>query len=198
RRLRGRAADAGRDDRLNVPKARGWPAQECRLWHARRRCHDDRARFLIQRDDRPRRECGDRAQDHEYPRNEDAHADPPGRHYAKVIRDYAEALMKIQFAVPMLLAGVVTAAAQPLTPEQTLNRRAISDLEFSADGTRLVFTVADAPKGSTRPRHLWLLDATSGRVRPLTTADDKSDGSPKWSPDGRFIAFFRSDDGERQ
>src|SRR5437016_1176658 len=93
-------------------------------------------------------------------------------------------------SVLALLVAATAAAAAPLTPEQTLNRRAIGDLEFSADGARLVFTVTEPPSGTTRPRHLWLLDVASARVRALTGADAKSDSSPRWSPDGRFIAFL--------
>ena len=53
-----------------------------------------------------------------------------------------------------------------------------------------MFTVAEPPKGATRPRRLWLLDVASGTVRPLTSAEGKSDASPRWSPDGRAIAFL--------
>src|SRR2546426_2814696 len=103
-----------------------------------------------------------------------------------VIRHHTEGVMKTRTALLLFLATAAAASAAPLSPEQALNRRAIGDLEFSPDGTRLVFTVTDPPKGSTRPRHLWLLDVASGRLRPLTTAAGKSDSSPRWSPDGQL------------
>jgi dipeptidyl aminopeptidase/acylaminoacyl peptidase len=100
--------------------------------------------------------------------------------------------------VLVAMAGAVAGAqAQPLTPAQTLDRRSIGDLEFSPDRTRVVFTVTEPVKGAARQRNLWLLDVASGRVRQLTFAA-KSDGSPRWSPDGRSIAFLSDRDGAAQ
>ena len=98
-------------------------------------------------------------------------------------------------ACAVIAAAVLQAA--PLTPEQTLDRRAIGELEFSPDGSRLVFTVTDPPRGSARARAVWLLDVGSGRLRQLTFPG-KSDGSPRWSPDGSSIAFTSDRDGAPQ
>jgi len=94
-------------------------------------------------------------------------------------------------------AAVAALSAAPLTPEQTLDRRSIGDLEFSPDGSRLVFTVTDPPKASSRARALWLLDIASGQLRQLTFSG-KSDSSPRWSPDGTSIAFTSDRDGAPQ
>ena len=105
--------------------------------------------------------------------------------------------MKKTMLAPLALAlAAATASAQaPLTPEQTLNRRTIGDLEFSPDGSRLVFTVTEPPKASTRQRNVWLIDVPTGRARQLTAAIDKSDSSARWSPDGQSIAFLSDRDG---
>ena len=100
-------------------------------------------------------------------------------------------------SVLMGAAAVVALSAAPLTPEQTLDRRSIGDLDFSPDGSRLVFTVTDPPKGATRARALWMMDVASGQLRQLTFSD-KSDGSPRWSPDGMSIAFTSDRDGTAQ
>jgi len=106
--------------------------------------------------------------------------------------------MKNAVFVASALACAVAASAQaPLTPEQTLNRRAIAELELSPDGSRLAFTVTEPVKGTSRARAIWLLDVASGRLRQLTFSG-KSDGSPRWSPDGSAIAFTSDRDGEAQ
>jgi dipeptidyl aminopeptidase/acylaminoacyl peptidase len=96
-----------------------------------------------------------------------------------------------------IATGTLVAADTPLTPAQALDRSSIADLQFSPDGARLVFTVAAPPKGAARPRSIWLLDVASGRTRQLTFSG-KSDGSPRFAPDGRSIAFTSDRDGVTQ
>src|SRR5262245_59499088 len=100
-------------------------------------------------------------------------------------------------AAAALAVGLVAAAEAPLSPEQTLDRRSIGELEFSPDGSRLVFTVSEPVKGTARARSIWLLDVASGQLRQLTFSG-KSDGSPRWSPDGRSIAFTSDRSGGAQ
>src|SRR3954466_12971198 len=103
--------------------------------------------------------------------------------------------MKKTVLVLVALAAAVL-AAQPvsLTPELALDRHGIGDLELSPDGTRVVFTVTDPVKAAARQRNIWVLDVASGTVRQLTFST-KSDGSPRWAPDGRAIAFLSDRDG---
>jgi dipeptidyl aminopeptidase/acylaminoacyl peptidase len=84
-----------------------------------------------------------------------------------------------------------------LTPEASLNLRSIADLQFSADGARLAFVVTEPAKGSDRPRHIWLYDKASGVVRQFTYSA-KSESLPRWSPDGKQLAFLSNREGEQQ
>jgi dipeptidyl aminopeptidase/acylaminoacyl peptidase len=78
---------------------------------------------------------------------------------------------------------------KPLTAQQAVNTRAISDLHFSSDGTRVAMVVSEPPKGTTRLRHIWLLDVASHDLRQFTNSA-KSEDTPRWSPDGKRLAFL--------
>lgn len=99
-------------------------------------------------------------------------------------------------AAVCMLTWPVVASAQ-LTPAQLIDRRAIADLTFSPDGTRLAFTVTDPPKGAERNRDIWVLDVGSRDARQFTSAP-KSDNHPQWSPDGRSLAFLSNRDENTQ
>ena len=91
----------------------------------------------------------------------------------------------------------VPLAAAPLTPEQTLDRRQPSDLNVSPDGRQVAFSVTEPPEGKAPAEDIWLLDVASGRARPLTHST-RVNRSPRWSPDGRTLAFLSSRNGAPQ
>jgi len=84
-----------------------------------------------------------------------------------------------------------------LTPEGSLNVRSISDLQFSPDGSRLAFVVAEPPKEKGRARHVWIYEKGSGVVRQFTFSG-KSESAPRWSPDGSRLAFLSNREGDQQ
>ena len=89
-----------------------------------------------------------------------------------------------------VVVGAVAAAADaPLSPEQAIDRRSIGEVALSPDGGTVAFTVTEPPKGTGRQRNIWAADVSTGRVRQLTFSP-KNDYSPRWSPDGRSIAFL--------
>jgi dipeptidyl aminopeptidase/acylaminoacyl peptidase len=83
-----------------------------------------------------------------------------------------------------------------LTPETFLELRNLQDPQFSPDGSRIAFVVSDPLKGDKRTRHIWLYDHQSTATRQLTYSE-KSETSPRWSPDGKKLAFL-SNRGEQQ
>jgi dipeptidyl aminopeptidase/acylaminoacyl peptidase len=110
------------------------------------------------------------------------------------------ALSTIFFVFPCQSFSQQTAvpvSAKPLSPEALLSLRHLSALEFSPDNTHVAFVVAEPAKADKRSSHIWLFDVSNGSVRQLTYSE-KSETSPKWSPDGKFLAFLSSRDANQQ
>lgn len=79
---------------------------------------------------------------------------------------------------------------QPITAEDLYAFRFIGDPRLSPDGSSVAFTVtvADRERNDYRSR-IWLVPTDGGAApRPLTAGIGK-DTSPRWSPDGRRLAF---------
>src|SRR5271154_5159189 len=85
----------------------------------------------------------------------------------------------------------------PLTPEAPLNLRFLSDLQLSPDGTRLAFVVTEPPTDDGRATHIWLYDKPSNTTRQFTYSK-KSEKYPRWSPDGKQLAFLSNRNEEDQ
>jgi dipeptidyl aminopeptidase/acylaminoacyl peptidase len=109
----------------------------------------------------------------------------------------------ILFALTALAAPIPTReqskakAPNLLTPEASLNLRSISDLQFSPDGNRLAFVVTEPAKGERRARHIWIYEKQSSSTRQFTYSA-KSDFLPRWSPDGKRLAFLSDRDEQQQ
>jgi dipeptidyl aminopeptidase/acylaminoacyl peptidase len=110
----------------------------------------------------------------------------------------------IFFAAAMICyapAGMAQSAAsgalKPLTAQQAINTHGIGDLHFSPDGLRVAMTVSEPVKGATRLNHIWMLNVTTKELRQFT-ASAKSEDSPRWSPDGKKLAFLSDREESRQ
>jgi dipeptidyl aminopeptidase/acylaminoacyl peptidase len=85
-----------------------------------------------------------------------------------------------------------------MRPESIGDLIDIADPRLSPDGARVAFvvTTVDLEENEYRSR-VWLAH-TDGSVAPQPfTAGDRRDGRPRWSPDGRWLAFVshRADEG---
>jgi dipeptidyl aminopeptidase/acylaminoacyl peptidase len=108
----------------------------------------------------------------------------------------ARSLQDIPRAVEQSQA-VPTPSSKVLTPEMILNRWSIGDLRVSPDGNRVAFVVSEPAKASGQRRNIWVHDIPAASLKQLTAAA-KSDTRPRWSPDGRSLAFLSDRDGTNQ
>jgi dipeptidyl aminopeptidase/acylaminoacyl peptidase len=101
--------------------------------------------------------------------------------------------------VPLATCAQESAAGQkkPLTPEAAVSSRSITDLQLSPEGNRLALVLGEPPRGEQRIRHIWLYDKSSNSLREFT-ASAKSESNPRWSPDGKQLAFLSNRDDQQQ
>jgi dipeptidyl aminopeptidase/acylaminoacyl peptidase len=107
-------------------------------------------------------------------------------------------------AVLVFMTSVALAqAAQPrsLLVADFARQRSVADPRVSPDGKWIAYTVStiDAEKDK-RDTDIWMIAWDgSGRVR-LTSMPDSSESQPRWSPDGRYLAFLakRGDEAEKK
>lgn len=100
-------------------------------------------------------------------------------------------------AIVIVLVTPVS-AQQPMTPDDVLALRQVSDAQVSPDGRWIAYvvSVADLEQNAANT-DIWLVEAAGGEPIQLTRSP-KTDAQPRWSPDGKWIGFVSARDGRSQ
>jgi dipeptidyl aminopeptidase/acylaminoacyl peptidase len=91
-----------------------------------------------------------------------------------------------------------------LTPEDLVDIRSVADPRISPDGRSIAFVVTEPGDPSkpdkARDDNIWIVPVDSSEPARLLASSPKSENSPRWSPDGRWLAFLsdRGEDGQTQ
>jgi dipeptidyl aminopeptidase/acylaminoacyl peptidase len=105
------------------------------------------------------------------------------------------------FFVYLFLPTIANAAdKRPMTIDDLLAFKRVSDPQISPDGKLVAYVVGEVDKEANKiPSSIWLA-ATDGKSEPkrLTNAAGKKDSHPRWRPDGKSILFQSNRSGENQ
>src|SRR5213596_2369611 len=98
----------------------------------------------------------------------------------------------------LLLSPPLLAQKRAITFEDYIALKAVSDPQLSPDGKWVAYTVSTPSLQDNRnvPR-VWVVEVVTGRSRQLTNGPG-SDRQPRWSPDGKTLAFISTREGGAQ
>ena len=77
--------------------------------------------------------------------------------------------------------------------EDLLKIRRVGDPQISPDGKRVAFSIGDVNVDANRTvTQIYIMSSAGGEMKQLTNGDVSS-SSPRWSPDGKQIAYVTGD-----
>jgi len=91
----------------------------------------------------------------------------------------------------VFLSCLAAGAKRPITQTDLYAFHWIASPQISPDGAKIVYTLVTVnSKHDNYETALWMIPSSGGAARQMTSGTH--DSSPRWSPDGRTLAFLRA------
>jgi len=98
-----------------------------------------------------------------------------------------------QLAVALMLAGTATAGTRPIGPEDIARLQIVAEPQVDPAGAWIAYAVtATDVEADKQVSHLWMARWDGSRAVQLTNRKGESESTPRFSPDGKFLAFISS------
>jgi dipeptidyl aminopeptidase/acylaminoacyl peptidase len=115
-------------------------------------------------------------------------------------------LRQYLLAAPLCLAALLLAASaaaqtapRPLLPDDQYSERLLADPQLSPEGSWIAYTVEAADRKQDKAiRHIWMTSWDGKQTLQMTATVDASEHHPKFSPDGRYLAFLSGRGDEKE
>src|SRR5215510_12872838 len=102
------------------------------------------------------------------------------------------------FGAALLSLAALAQTKRPMTFDDLTAIKRIGDAQISPDGSRVAYVVTEVDKNLNRGNRSVLVVPTSGGMSQQLIISDKNDYSPRWSPDGKWIAYLSTRRGAPQ
>ena len=97
----------------------------------------------------------------------------------------------------MIAFGACAQTKHAMTFDDLISMQRVGVPHVSPDGKWVAYTLATPDKVANRNASIiWLIPVAGGTAKQLTNSGH--DNSPRWSPDGKRVAFTSSREGESQ
>jgi len=100
---------------------------------------------------------------------------------------------------PLIAAAATTAliapplAARPLAVSDVDNLKTVADPAIDPSGQWVAYDVGSVDvKADKSFKHIWMTSWDGSRTVQLTNREKESESTPRWSPDGHYLAFLSS------